>query len=333
MPARTSALLAPRKMVALLLTLIAGLAAQAAAAAGFTIAVSRSPLSLPIYVAQEEGFFADEGLGVRLEPCIGGHRCMRQVIDGRAHLATVADVPIALNAFESDNWSVLTTFVSSHDDLKLVARSGSGGVPNVAQLAQRRVGVVPASSSQYFLESFLLTHQIDPATVQAVPLQPEGLVAALTEGRVDAIAAWEPFAHAALRALKGSAAVLPSNLAYRETFNLVVERRLVRAADADLARLLRALERAIDLIHDEPARAQAVLRGALQVDAAFVDWIWPQLQFGLSLDPGLLKTLESEARWALREGHVAGKPPPNYLRYFHAAPLMSVKPELAGIAR
>ena len=319
-------------MIPFLLPLFAVLAAQAAAAASFTIAVSRSPLSLPIYVAQKEGFFAQEGLGIRLEPCVGGHRCVRHVIEGRAHLATVADVPIALNAFDSDNWSVLATFVSSHDDLKLVVRS-TGGVPSVAQLAHRRVGVVPASASQYFLESFLLTHRIDPASVQAVPLQPEGLVAALAEGRVDAIAAWEPFAHAALRALKGSATVLPSNLAYRETFNLVVERRLVRTADADLARLLRALERAIDLIHDEPARAQAVLRGALDVDASFVDWIWPQLQFGLSLDPGLLKTLESEARWALREGHVAGKPPPIYLRYLHPAPLMSVKPDLAGIAR
>lgn len=319
-------------MIPILLPLFAVLAAQAAAAASFTIAVSRSPLSLPIYVAQKEGFFAQEGLGIRLEPCVGGHRCVRHVIEGRAHLATVADVPLALNAFHSDNWSVLATFVSSHDDLKLVVRS-SGGVPSVAQLAHRRVGVVPASASQYFLESFLLTHRIDPASVQAVPLQPEGLVAALAEGRVDAIAAWEPFAHAALRALKGSATVLPSHLAYRETFNLVVERRLVRTADADLARVLRALERAIDLIHDEPARAQAVLRGALDVDASFVDWIWPQLQFGLSLDPGLLKTLESEARWALREGHVAGKPPPVYLRYLHPAPLMSVKPDLAGIAR
>ena len=332
MPAPTPAPRALRKTLQILLLLAAGLGAQAARAAPLTIAVSRSPLSLPIFVAQSEGFFAAEGLSVELAPCLGGHRCMRQVIEGKANAATASDVPIALNAFESDNWSVVATFVSSYDDVKLVVR-GDSGVKSPMQLPGRRVGVVRASSSHYFLETFLLTNQVDPAGVHVVPLQPEELVPALREARVDAIAAWEPFAYAALRDAKLAAVALPSNLAYRETFNLVVERRLAQAPGGDIAKLLRALERAQTLIREEPQRARAVLRGALNVEPAFVDWIWPQLQYRLSLDQGLLKTLESEARWAVREGHVVGKRPPNFLPYLQAAPLLGVKPDFVGIAR
>ena len=76
-----------------------------------------------------------------------------------------------------------------------------------------------------------------------------------------------------------------------------------------------------------------MLRRTLGVDQGFVDYMWPQLQYRLSLDQGLLRTLESEARWALRERHVAGARMPNFLGVLHAAPLLRVKPDSTGIAR
>ena len=319
------------RAAARLLAVALVLAARPASAEPVSMAVSRSPLSLPLYVAQSEGYFAEEGLDVQLKPCVGGHRCMRQVLEGQADFATVGDVPIALNAFSGSDWAIVATFVTTHDDVKLVARKGV--VASAAQLAGKRIGVVSATSSQYFLESYLLTHLVDPLDVQAVALQPEELVPALAEGRVDAIAAWEPYAYSAVQALKGGAQALSTGSGYRATFNLVVQRRLVGARDASIVRTLRALERAQVLIREQPGRAQAVLRRTLAVDQSFVDYIWPQLQYRLTLDQGLLRTLESEARWALRERHVEAARAPNFLGVLHAAPLMRVKPDATGIAR
>jgi len=307
------------------------LAARPASAESIRMAVSRSPLSLPLYVAQSEGYFAAEGLEVQLTPCLGGHRCMRQVLEGQAEFGTVGDVPLALNAFSTGGWAVVATFVTTHDDVKLVARKDVVG--SAVQLAGKRIGVVSTTSSQYFLESYLLTHLVNPMDVQAVPLQPEDLVQALADGRVDAIAAWEPFAYSAVQALKGGAHALPNGTGYRGTFNLVVQGRMVGARDASIVRVLRALERAQQLIREQPVQAQAVLRRTLGVDQGFVDYMWPQLQYRLSLDQGLLRTLESEARWALRERHVAGARMPNFLGVLHAAPLLRVKPDSTGIAR
>ena len=41
-----------------------------------TIAVSRTSLSLPLYVAESQKFFADEGLSVQTRECIGGQRSL-----------------------------------------------------------------------------------------------------------------------------------------------------------------------------------------------------------------------------------------------------------------
>ena len=60
--------------------------------------------------------------------------------------------------------------------------------------------------------------------------------------------------------------------------------------------------------------------------------VWPHLNFRLSLDQALLRTVESEARWALREGHERGEMP-NYLPFFHSQPLLQVKPAAATLPR
>ncbi len=44
----------------------------------------------------------------------------------------------------------------------------------------------------------------------------------------------------------------------------------------------------------------------------------------------LVSTMEGEARWAQREGHVAGGQRPNVLTLIHAGPLKSVKPDAVG---
>jgi hypothetical protein len=93
------------------------------------------------------------------------------------------------------------------------------------------------------------------------------------------------------------------------------------------------VDRAETLIRDDPARAKLILRQRLSTDDDFVRWVWPGLTFRLSLDQSLLKTLESEARWALREGHVTGRAAPNFLPFLHRAPLMQVRPEAVGISR
>lgn len=44
--------------------------------------------------------FESEGAKVALEECVGGHRCLKQMLEGKADLATVGDIPIVFNSFQ-----------------------------------------------------------------------------------------------------------------------------------------------------------------------------------------------------------------------------------------
>jgi ABC-type nitrate/sulfonate/bicarbonate transport system substrate-binding protein len=319
-----------RTAVALALAALAWLAPLLARAADtLRIAASRAPVSLPLYVAQQRGYFADEHLNVAITDCIGGTRCLRMVLDDQADLATTSEMPVVLQAFVHADVAIVATMVHASDNLKLVARKASG-VTRGEQLDGRRVGVIAGTSAQYLLETHLLTVGVDPQHVTMVPLQAEETVAALQSGRIDAVAVWEPYGYAALHGPDAVGIRLPLSGGYIESYNVVCRRSQLARHEQVLPRLLRAIDRAEQFIQSDPAAAQAILRDQLKLDQHFVDWVWGGLGFRLSLDQALLTTMEGEVRWAQREGHVPDGARPNVLTLIHPGPLKAIKPTAVG---
>lgn len=297
---------------------LAGLAAgprpaQAAAAQEITIAVARSPLTLPLLVAESQGFFAAEGVTVHSLDCLGGQRCLKLLFDGAAQFATVSELPVMFASFERDDFAVVATFVKSPGDVKIVARR-SAGIATAADLRGRKVGTVMRTSAHYALDAGLTFLDVDPRRVTRVPLTPEHLVDAFARREVDAVAIWEPQAWQARQAAGPDAVVLPLPRIYAETFDLVGLRPVIASRAEALGGVLRALKRARDHIAGHPREVQALMRQRLQLDEAFVTATWKDFDFRLGLEQSLATSLEAEARWAQREGLVpAGAASPNFL--------------------
>lgn len=296
-------------------------------AAELTIAVARTPLSLPFYVAEAQDYFRAEGVTVRSTECLGGQACIKQLFAGSAQLATASDLPVMFNSFERSDYAVLATFAQARSDTRLIAHPAAG-IGSAQQLAGKRIGTVTGSSSHYWLDAFLLYHGIDPAQVTIVPLAPEKVPEALGSRQVEAAAVYEPWAWLAHRAAGAGTVVLPDPRIYTLSFNLVGDRRSIGAREDDLQAVLRALARAVRYIRAEPARAQAVMRQRLHLEQGFVDWVWPDLDYRLGLDQSFVSTVESELRWALREGHVktSVKRVPNVLDLLDPGPLRKAVP-------
>jgi ABC-type nitrate/sulfonate/bicarbonate transport system substrate-binding protein len=295
-------------------------------AADLVAAVSRTALSLPIYVAEDQGYFAAEGVSLRLTECIGGQRCVRRLLDGDVELATASDLPVMFNSFSRSDYAVIATFVTSSNDLKLIARR-SAGISVAADLDGKRVGTVKGASAHYFLDAFLLFNNVDPKRIRVVDLAPESTAGALQRREVDALAIWEPNGWLAVQAIGADAIVLPSPRIYTESFNLVTTRRVLADREIELVKVLRALAKAQQFIALRPGEAQKILKHRLGLDDGFVNWAWKDLDYRLGLDQSLITTLEAEARWALREGHVTGgQRVPNYLRFIEPTPLRKAMP-------
>jgi hypothetical protein len=86
----------------------------------------------------------------------------------------------------------------------------------------------------------------------------------------------------------------------------------------------------VRFIAAEPAQARAILQRRLGLDDAAAAWVLPDMDYALELRQSLIRSLEQQARWALRAGHASGTFP-NYLEYMRPGPLEAVRPAAVSV--
>lgn len=295
---------------------------QTSLAAELSIAVARTPLSLPIFVAAQQGFFSDQGIHVHLQEVSGGHRALAAVLAGQVDIGTASDSVLMFNSLKRSDFVTLGYFVSSPSDLSIVAHRDSPQTPD--QWRGKSVGVVKSASSEYLMHSWLLLNGIDPQQVNFMDVQPEAMAEALKQRKVEAVSIWEPTTFALLKQVNGSV-VLPSHGLHTLTFHLISTRSTATRRAADMQAVLRAIDQAETFIRKQPQTAQSILRSTLQADQAFIDWIWPRYHYQLGLDQALISSLESQARWSMENGLSNLVEVPNYLNFVDSGPLRTVR--------
>jgi NitT/TauT family transport system substrate-binding protein len=316
---------------ATLLLLLAAAVAPASRAAELVLSMTPSALALPVEVAAAQGFFAAEGVQIRLSECTSGPRCLQRLFDRSADLVCATELPVVFSSFQRADYAVVATFASSSSNIKIITRR-SAGARGPASLAGKRVGVIPGSSSHYFLDTFLLFSGVDPKRVEIVPLQPETIVAAFQRGEIDAFAGYLRHVVPAARAVGDDVVTFSDTRIYTESYNLIATRPLLASRPDDVVKVLRALQRAERFIAEQPAQAKEIMLRRTELRRAEVDQLFPDFTYRLSLGHSLVSTMEGVARWAVREGHVppAHVPPapvPNYLSFVDPAPLRQVLPD------
>lgn len=313
--------------------LVAGLAglALAATAAPLTLAVADLPLFAPALIAEAEGYYAAEGLDLKILHCVNGRRCLQHLTDGEAQIATVADTPIVMASHAGARFDIVATMGTSREN-RLIARADRG-IHTPADLKGKRIGFVKGTTAHYFTTTFLVFNHIDPSEVTLVPMEAGEMVQRLVHGDVDAAGLYQPHAHQVVTKLGKNAQALPLPRVYTVTANLVSQPASAGVRDEDVVKILRALKHACEFIAAQPGRTKAVLAARLQVDIALLDSSWDDYDYRLGLNQSLITGLEAESRWALREALVPHGGMPDYLERVRAAPLRTVDPRAVSIVQ
>jgi NitT/TauT family transport system substrate-binding protein len=155
------------------------------------------------YLAQERGFFRDEGLTVEPVQTRGGAAAIPGIIGGSLDVTFGNYVSFFLAQSQGIGRFRLISdgYEASPNTFVLLARP-DGAVRRPSDLAGRRVAVNTFSNIvELSARSALQTHGVDPRTVQFVEVPFPDMTAALATGQVDAAAMVEPFITSASRSL------------------------------------------------------------------------------------------------------------------------------------
>ncbi len=178
--------------------------AEAEEKVSLTVAMSLTPLSSPVIIAENKGYFAANGLNVTVKDFVGGHRTIKAVFEGKADIATSSEAVVMFNSMKRSDFAVISTFVISDNDVKIITRKDTG-IRKVSDLAGRSVGTITGTSAQFFLDQTILLTGIDRSKITVIHVPPGDISSALADKKVDAIAVWEPGAYHAKKKLGNQA--------------------------------------------------------------------------------------------------------------------------------
>ncbi|PIL42283.1 hypothetical protein CR105_25120 [Massilia eurypsychrophila] len=305
---------------------------DATAAESITIAIPTQMSAGTVFVARDKGLFSRQDLAVTVQSFTLGKQALQSVLDDKADLALVADVPFMFARANQQPIAVVATVFASRHTMALLGRLDRG-INAPGDLAGKTLGTVKGTNAQYFLDKLLAIHAIPDAAVMIVELQPEQFDAALRSGQVDALTAWSPLLTRIQAAHGANAAVLmePDMFVYR--FVLVGKKRFLDAHPERVARALSALADAAASIQEHPAEAQALIARAIGLQPQQLAASFRAGDYALSLDQSLLLSLDDQTRWAMKRGLIRAGRVPNYLDAIDVRPLALTQPAAIKLIR
>jgi NitT/TauT family transport system substrate-binding protein len=300
----------------------------AAAPPGETIVIATNTEYMgacSVAAAQQQQYFAQHGLAVRVLPFTSGKQALNAVLVGKADLATAADIAVMFAAMDRAPIQVIATMFRTERDHGMVARRDRG-IKQPSDLKGKRIGVTLATSGHFTLDVYLNRQRLAASDVQLFNYAPDRLLAAIESGEVDAVAGWEPYLDAIAEKLGDNALRFSGEEVYDSIYNLVAQNRYVRQHPDTVVRILRALDEGGRYCRSHPAEASAYVPSLTPARKAALLQSWRSLHFGLELDQGLLLTLEDQARWAVKAKLTTRQDPPNFLDYIYMDGLRTISP-------
>jgi len=286
------------------------------------LAQNLAPISGLVIIAQEQHFFAKNGLDVQISNFSNGRQALETVLSNGADVATTAEAPITAAALANQKIALLARMEYSDD--KTLTRSAAH-ISSLADLKGKRIGFSAGTGSEIYTSVLLKQARLTPSEVQLVNLPPQDMPAALAAGSIDAYDSWEPYIANGKKVLGSGAQELDTKGIYAETFNLVVQQAYLKSHPTTVVAFLRAVVEAQAWAKANQDEAITTIARATHMNREDLVATWKNFVFDVVLDQRTLDTLNTHAQWRLATGNAPdGATLPDFRSIIFSAPLAQV---------
>lgn len=283
-------------------------------AGDITIGFAPNLQTLPVVVAQSEGYFAEEDITLEAVKFTSGRRALEALIGGQLDVAFMAEYPVSIAALRDQPFGTFTT-LSRYTANRVISKA-SIGFEDPTSLEGKKIGTTMGSNTQFFTEALLTKFGVN---AEVINVSPPDIVPALARGDIDAGIMFPDFYPAAEKALGDDYREFRSD-AYIAWFVLSATPEMLNDRPDELAAFVRALVKAEEFIETNPEGAMAALEaateGLLSMEAIKAKFAEAEYEIGLA--NGLLDILEVQAEWVVEQGMVDATPSRDLIKSFLA---------------
>ena len=286
-----------------------------------------------IFLAEEKGYFKDQGLDVRLIKTFPhGMATLKALTTGEAQIAASSETPFINSILMGAKLYTIATTITADEHLAIIARKDSQ-ILTPKDLNNKTIGVTMCSNGEYFLDMVLSLSGLSREQIQILNLKPSQMVEKLLAKEVDAIATWNPQKFEAIKALGQNAVSFNADNLYSPLFIVATTQAFAKTNPEIIKQILSALLSATQFINNNPDASNKSVARQIMTDANLLNELTATYHFKVSLDQSFLTTLENQAYWALARNHDYGKKMPNFLNFIYLDALEGINPQNVTIIR
>jgi NitT/TauT family transport system substrate-binding protein len=239
---------------------------------------------IPFWAARERGFFREEGLEVEEVEMAGGAAIQPAVVSGDLDLGWSNVVSVVLAKAEDLEFEFFGggAFLGPghYENQAIMVEKGSP-IADPEHLAGKTIGVNTLNNINHLsIQAYLDEQGVDPGSVEFLELGTPNTIEALAGGRVDAVAANEPFVTIGLET--GAAETLVSNPFSpfgREPFlaGFMSTPQWLEENPRTAAAFTRAVDKGMDWVEQNPEEANRLLVEITGIEPAVAREMTPSL--------------------------------------------------------
>jgi len=227
--------------------------------------------SLPLFIAQEKGFFADKSVKVELKKFQDGQKINDAILAKKiagGGLTAIDIIFAAQSEIGGDTAKIIAMKIENENQPILELISGnSTNITSIEGLEGKTIGYFPATPAvKLWSQEILKSHRVDIDKVHMVPSSASVLLPALKSGQFDAISTISPLSTAAKtqrigRSLNEDQGLIAKSIG----INPFPQSAIILSADfqnnqkVDANKIISAIDKAIDFIRKNPEDAKEVL--------------------------------------------------------------------------
>lgn len=230
-------------------------------------------LSLPFFVAFENGYFEEEGLEIEAEKYTTADQLTNALAANNIDVSANTSFSTYLKVNDNIPDFAKIYLVSIHTPenyLDALLAGNNSNIDSIPQLVGKNIGMFPGSTNIIYL-SIALSNYFDPEEVNMIQLPPQTHIQALATGQVDALYTLEPLVTLCLSKGLGKELIKGSNSTYIvNPFPggvYLVSNKYLTENKKTFSHFVSAINKALDFIKTYPAIARSYYSKYTPIDS------------------------------------------------------------------
>ncbi|MFU0507862.1 ABC transporter substrate-binding protein [Pseudaminobacter sp. NGMCC 1.201702] len=283
----------------------AAIASTVASAEPVRIFAGPSPTFAPVFVADQQGYFKEEGLEAVVRQFPSGAEAIESFRSGAADFLVAADVPLSYLLAGGDVVMVAQFSQSSH----FMVVVGPKGKMEASDIKGKKFGLVAKSAGEYMLSRFLDSKGLTLNDVERVNLAPFDQISALVQGDIYAVSSWKPFDQKMEQLSRGEMvpAAWNGQVGFDIYSGIIAKRELLEKHPETVEKVVRALLKATKNLEKGDAEATATdLANYLQAPPADVKSVLETNKWDMHVSKVFLDGMQSVGKFLESQKLIAG---------------------------